>query len=167
MIRRPRHRHLLAQGATWGDSAADDLPRALATLATIDAAEVEQAVSRSRSRVLAAFRATAPMPAPTATIHVGWLRAVASRTWTRGLVTAIMVVAMAGAAIAESAPGQPFYEPRVALEALLLPREVDARLASQLDRLDRRIAEAEAAGRSGDDRGPLSPSVPTQRSRHR
>jgi hypothetical protein len=47
-------------------------------------------------------------------------------------------------------PGSPFYNARVAIEAALLPPQVDARVASREQHLDERLAEAEAAAARGD-----------------
>lgn len=55
-----------------------------------------------------------------------------------------------GAAVTAAPPGSPFYNTRVALEALFLPTEIDARFASHEQHLDERLAEAEAAAARGD-----------------
>lgn len=55
-----------------------------------------------------------------------------------------------GAAVLAAPPGSPFYNARVAIEAALLPTQVDARLASREQHLAQRLAEAEAAATSGD-----------------
>lgn len=54
------------------------------------------------------------------------------------------------AAVLAAPPGSPFYNARVAIEAALLPSQVDERLASRERRLDQRLAEAAAAAERGD-----------------
>lgn len=54
-----------------------------------------------------------------------------------------------GAAVLAAPPGSHFYNARVALEAALLPTQLDARLASHEQHLAQRLAEAEAAAASG------------------
>jgi hypothetical protein len=55
-----------------------------------------------------------------------------------------------GAAVLGAPAGSPFYNARVALEQLLLPTEVDARLAAHEEHLAARLADAEAAAARGD-----------------
>jgi uncharacterized membrane protein YgcG len=57
-----------------------------------------------------------------------------------------------GTAVAVTAapPGSPFYNARVYLEALVLPTQLDARLAAHEDRLAERLQEAETAAGHGD-----------------
>ncbi len=55
-----------------------------------------------------------------------------------------------GAAVTAAPPGSPFFNTRVALEALFLPTQIDARLASHVQHLEERLAEAEAAAARGD-----------------
>lgn len=62
---------------------------------------------------------------------------------------ASLALATTGAVIA-APPGSPFYEARVAVEAALLPRDIDARLAAHEQHLAERLAAAEAAAASGD-----------------
>lgn len=54
------------------------------------------------------------------------------------------------AAVTAAPPGSPFYNARVALESILLPTQVDERLAAHEEHLDARLAEAEAAAARGD-----------------
>jgi hypothetical protein len=54
------------------------------------------------------------------------------------------------AAVAAAPPGSAFYNARVALEAVLLPTQIDERLAAHEQHLDARLAEAEAAAGRGD-----------------
>ena len=62
---------------------------------------------------------------------------------------ACAVVLMAGATAA-APPATPLYELRVAWEELVLPSAPGARLDAEVVRLDRRLAEAEAATTAGD-----------------
>jgi hypothetical protein len=55
-----------------------------------------------------------------------------------------------GATVSAAPPGSAFYNTRVALEAMFLPTEIDARLASHEEHLDARLAEAEKAAAAGD-----------------
>ncbi len=55
-----------------------------------------------------------------------------------------------GAAVTAAPPGSAFYNTRVALEAIFLPSQIDARLASHVQHLDERLAEADAAAARGD-----------------
>lgn len=64
-----------------------------------------------------------------------------------------MAAAMAlgtSAIVLAAPPGSPFYNARVAIEAALLPPQVDARVASRERHLDERLAEAEVAAAQGD-----------------
>ena len=63
---------------------------------------------------------------------------------------AFMLALGTGTAVTAAPPGSPFYNTRVALEALFLPTQIDARLASHEQHLDERLAEAEAAAARGD-----------------
>ena len=47
-------------------------------------------------------------------------------------------------AVTAAPPGSPFYNARVALESLLLPTQIDERLAAHEQHLDARLADAEA-----------------------
>jgi hypothetical protein len=55
-----------------------------------------------------------------------------------------------GTAVTAAPPGSPFYNTRVALEALFLPTQIDARFASHEQHLAERLVEAEAAAARGD-----------------
>ena len=67
-------------------------------------------------------------------------------------IAATMTLAT-GAAVAAAPPGSPLYEARVALEAALLPTQLDARLASHEQHLAERLAEAQAAAANGNPAG--------------
>ena len=72
---------------------------------------------------------------------------VPRRAFALGLA-ATMTLGMSAAVLA-APPGSPFYSARVAIEAALLPTQLDARLASHEERLAQRVAEAQAAAASG------------------
>jgi hypothetical protein len=69
---------------------------------------------------------------------------------------AFTMVGVAGLALASTAavfaapPGSPFYEARVAVEAALLPTDIDARLAAHEQHIAERLAAAQLAAASGD-----------------
>ncbi len=72
------------------------------------------------------------------------------RVWSRAVVLApaLLVILVMGTVLAstESAPGHPLFAARLAVEQALLPQHsTAARLAAELDRLDRRVTEAAAA----------------------
>lgn len=73
---------------------------------------------------------------------------VPGRAFALGL--AAMLTLGTTAAVIAAPPGSPFYNARVAIEAALLPNQVDARLAAHEQHLDARIAEAQAAADRGD-----------------
>ena len=54
------------------------------------------------------------------------------------------------AAVFAAPPGSPFYEARVAVEAALLPTDIDARLAAHEQHIAERLAAAQLAAASGD-----------------
>jgi hypothetical protein len=54
------------------------------------------------------------------------------------------------AAVFAAPPGSAFYNARVVLEAVLLPTQVDARLAAHEQHIQERLVEAEAAAARGD-----------------
>ena len=54
------------------------------------------------------------------------------------------------AAVLAAAPGSPFYDARVALEAAFLPAQIDARLASHEMHIEERLAQAQLAAARGD-----------------
>lgn len=69
----------------------------------------------------------------------------------------VAAVGMAGAmlfatsaAVLAAPPGSPFYNAKVTLEQIFLPKETDDRVASIEHHLDDRLAEAEAAAARGD-----------------
>ena len=61
----------------------------------------------------------------------------------------LVALAVAGAAVAGSGPGGPFYTARLWVEELALPAGADARAEAQADHLDDRLAEAQRAAREG------------------
>jgi uncharacterized membrane protein YgcG len=63
----------------------------------------------------------------------------------------VLALGSLGLVAAASAPGRPLYELRLAFETVTLPASGSSdRLAAQLDRLDRRLSEAETASADGD-----------------
>ena len=54
------------------------------------------------------------------------------------------------AAVLAAPPGSPFYNARLAIEAALVPTQVDARLAAHEEHLAQLVAAAQAAAASGD-----------------
>jgi uncharacterized membrane protein YgcG len=67
-----------------------------------------------------------------------------------GLGFAAALMMGTGAAVMAAPPGSPFYNARVYLEALVLPTQLDARLAAHEDLIAERLNEAEAAAAHGD-----------------
>lgn len=63
---------------------------------------------------------------------------------------AALAVAMVGGAAAASQAGGALYEARLFVEQVTLPAEPSERAVAELDRLSQRLAEADAAARSGD-----------------
>jgi hypothetical protein len=140
----------------WDDDPSDSLPSDLAALVAADASTVDAAVARRRAIVLAAYRAAA---LDTDARPVG-RRALfpQRRRWAFALVTAVLTLAMGVAGVAASGAGGPLYPLRLATEEAFLPAEASARLAGQLDRLGRRVQEAEMASARGD-RGALAAAL--------
>lgn len=67
------------------------------------------------------------------------------------MLAAVLVLGGAGvAAVAASGPGGALYEARLTAERLVLPAEPSVRALAELERLDLRLREAEAAARDGD-----------------
>ena len=65
----------------------------------------------------------------------------------------VILGAGTGAAVLAAPPGSPFFNARIALEQILLPVDIDARLAAHEHHLAARLAEAEAAAARGDTAG--------------
>jgi hypothetical protein len=115
-------------------------------------------LARIRANVLAHAAAPAALGAPE-----GSLVGPAERRrpwWSLGGISvprrAVTMVGVATFAIASTTaviaapPGSPFYQARVAVEAALLPTDIDARLAAHEEHLAERLAAAELAAASGD-----------------
>jgi hypothetical protein len=108
-----------------------------------------------RARVLAAARArsrsmtdAATTPAPRRWPRLPRL----ARTPLVAAATLLLLAAIAGGALAASAPGGPLYGARLWVEELALPAAPEARADAEVDRLEERLAEAsDAAGRSDAD----------------
>lgn len=78
-------------------------------------------------------------------------RSATVRTTAISLVSAAaLAVAIVGGAAAASQAGGVLYETRVFIEEITLPAEPSERAIAELDRLSQRLAEADAAARSGD-----------------
>jgi uncharacterized membrane protein YgcG len=119
--------------------------------------------SRMRARVLAhahrqadLVRADAALTIVRPGLEMG--AATASRRGLRRtvislLAAAALVAAMVGGAAAASVPGAALYEARLWVEDMTLPTDPSARAIAELDRLTRRLAEAETAAHAGDHRG--------------
>ena len=74
----------------------------------------------------------------------------ARRTAISLLSAAALAVAMVGGAAAASQAGGALYDARLFVEEITLPAEPSERAIAELDRLSRRLAEADAAARAGD-----------------
>ena len=154
-----RLRATFARDGGWSTSEAP-LVRALSAAALADDGSNMAAVARVEGVALAAFRermASAPAgarerPAVPATpdhprVVAGRRVADRGRRMPRrlaglGAATAALVLA---AASAVAGPASPLYDVRVTWEAMTLPSDPDLRLAAEAKRLDRRLAEAQAA----------------------
>lgn len=126
------------------------------------------AMARVRDSVLLAARsslpgAPAPVSAPagprplTSRRRLSWLDGLAPRLRARagrsGLALAgagLAAVLVGGGAYAASQPGAPLYGARLWLESTTLPTSPDARLTSDVARLQARLDEAATAARAGD-----------------
>lgn len=113
-----------------------------AAYAALRAAERRQV--EAAAPVVAAPRARFWFPRPT-------LASFARPAFALGF--AFLLALGTGAAVSAAPPGSPFYNARVALEAMFLPTDIDARLASHEEHLADRLAEAEAAAARGDGNG--------------
>lgn len=132
--------------AGWRDAPDDATVADLARAAAAELPDARRRVERSRSLVLAEFAAsTADARRPV--IAAPW-RPSRPRRFAFALLTATMVLAVSAGGIAASAPGLPAYSLRLAVEELLLPNGAGSRLAAQVERLERRLDEASAAGDS-------------------
>jgi hypothetical protein len=82
------------------------------------------------------------------------VRSAARRTHVRRgvalLAAAVLSLVVVGGALAASTAGGPLYGARVWLETVTLPTDAMARANAELSRLDARLAELQAAVRSGD-----------------
>jgi uncharacterized protein YciI len=115
-------------------------------LARIRANAMAQAAA-SAAMTAAEHRAGEPAALPTARWRLPQLQ-VPRRAFALGLA-ATMTLGTSAAVLA-APPGSPFYNARVAIEAALIPTQVDARLAAHEEHLAQLVAAAEAAAASGD-----------------
>jgi hypothetical protein len=72
------------------------------------------------------------------------------RGWSLAGAAAMLVIAGAGLAAAESGPGQPLYGLRLAIGIVTLPVEEPAHQRGLADQLEDRLSEVGAAARTGD-----------------
>jgi hypothetical protein len=138
-LRRLRLPH---SGTGWLDEPDETLVAELETLAVGQPPDVDGRVARSQGALIAEFRRMGSWPhAQRATGPVRLLPAVAA---------AVLLIALTAGGIVASAPGLPLYGVRLATEELFLPAGGTERVMAQLDRLERRLDEAEAAAKAGD-----------------
>jgi hypothetical protein len=137
----------------WDDAPDDPLPTDVAALVADDTSAVDAAVARRRPIVLAAYR----VAARDMDLHADLLAArrqpsmfPARRRWAFALTTAMLTLVVGVAGVAASGAGGVLYPLRLATEEAFLPGGGSDRLAGQLDRLDHRVQEAEAASVRGD-----------------
>ena len=154
--------------AAWDDGDAVDVAATVATIAaTWDASSDDPRVSASRSVVLGRYAAemperVSPLPGtpgrlPPTTGVVPLIRRGGRRP-VLVLVAAGFLLAMSIGTVMATVPGGPLYGLRVASEAFLLPPEPEAWSTAQVERLDRRVAEAADAAER-DDRGALAAAL--------
>jgi hypothetical protein len=114
------------------------------------------AKARSRARVMREVRLAIAdqAAAAVAAAELDRRRATARRTAMRRggglLLAATLSLGVVGGALAGSGAGGPLYGTRIWLETLALPSDPAGRAAAELTRLESRLAELEAAVRSGD-----------------
>lgn len=144
----------------------ESLVRRLGEYGRRDLSATDQTLRRIEGKALAAFRAQASsIPSDAAAEVLGPDRhhlVALPRRMVLGLppvlrfrsVAAIVVVFVAGlgsATVVEGGPGQPLYDARLAVETMALPpRTSEDRVDAQLDRMRRRLSEAEGAVWRGD-----------------
>ena len=117
------------------------------------------AAARMRARVMRDARLTLGVTAssPSLTV-VGGASVSRARGWSRArlrrggalLLAAGLAVGVLGGTAAAAQPGGPLYGARVWVEEVTLPADPTERGAAELRRLESRMAEIEAAARSGD-----------------
>ncbi len=141
--------------ANWGpehDDAFVDRLRAIAR--SDDPVADDPRLAASRSAVLTAFAA-----GPAAVVGAGEPRPVTAaapgirrggRRPAVALATAALVVMAGAGAVVAAAPGGVLYDARLAAEELLLPTGTQDRPEAQVERLDRRLTEAERSVTAND-----------------
>jgi hypothetical protein len=113
-------------------------------------------LARIRANVMAQATASAAanrvLDTPTLTPakpRFAWLQApLPRRAFALGLAATLTLGTTA--AVLAAPPGSPFYNARLVIETVLLPAELDARLAAYEVHLERRLGEAEVAAAAGD-----------------
>jgi len=115
--------------------------------------------ARSRARVMREARlafadqasgAAAARASAELTVALARSRRASMRRATALLAAAMLSLIAVGGALAASGAGGPLYPARVWIETVTLPSDPGARAAAELTRLESRMSELEAAGRSGD-----------------
>jgi uncharacterized membrane protein YgcG len=137
------------EGTAWQEDPDDPTTRLLKEYAAGPLSPDEAALDRMSATARRAFlearlaRTAAPVAA-----HA---RPRAHLRLAAAFSVALLVLASAGLAAAESGPGQPFYRTRLSVEAIFLPPAgTDERLAADLDRAQARLGEASRAAAAGD-----------------
>lgn len=140
----------------WGPEPDDGFVDRLRAIArSDDPAADDPRLSASRSAVLTAFAAGpvamvgADEQGPVTADAVPGIRRGGRRPAV-ALATAALVVMAGAGAVAGAAPGGVLYDARLAAEEILLPTGTRERPEAQVERLDRRLAEAERSVTAND-----------------
>lgn len=143
----------------WGPEPDDAFADRLRTIARSDDPVADDSrLVASRSAVLTAFAAGpavmvgADEPRPASAASAPGIRRGGRRPAV-ALATAALVVMAGAGAVAGAAPGGVLYDARLAAEELLLPTGTQDRPEAQVERLDRRLAEAERSLTANDAAG--------------
>ena len=124
---------------------ADDVERRLAAYAAARLEPSPEASARMRLAVVAAARASRVGDA-----SPGLVGLARRRRWTAALLLAAALAVTFGGAALGASPGGPLYGLRLWVENATLPAEANARADAQLELLDERLNEAQAASVQGD-----------------
>jgi hypothetical protein len=120
----------------------DDIERRLASYAAARLELPPEAAARMRVAIVAAARARRGD-------RPGLIRLARRRRWTAALLLAAALTATLGGAALGASPGSPLYGLRLWVENATLPAEANARADAQLELLDERLKEAQAASVAG------------------
>ncbi len=148
-----RGRLLAGRDRGWDDTPNDPAVRAMDDLAAGPLSPDDETLGRMKSAALTAFREANAYRVAEMAVSTRPRRAAPRRIRfaAAGMAVALMTVSGVGFAAAESGPAEPFYRPRLAIEAWFLPPAgSDARLDADLDRAQARLAEATAAASRSD-----------------